>query len=180
MPLQLNINLDQKSARALRSALNKVPLELQEKAGKKALRTFGGRVTRIARPRIDWRKTAKSLKSKIKKYKDTLWLGVGSKISAAPVSTAATGGRARRRAYDEFSPGWRSHWEELGFHTWQKGWQRTRRSAGRGWKKGLKHRGRGVFHRGSKALTTAFNATASQFRPIVANAIDKYLESKRR
>lgn len=184
MPLQLTISVDSRSRGALRKALNRVPLDLQEKAGKKALRTFGGRITRRARPSIEWRKTAASLATKIKKYRKTvLWMVVGSKvIDSKKNKTRPFGnlrGRALRDAYDSLSPGWRSHWEELGFHAWQKGWQVPKRNLGRGWKQGLRHRGRGVFHRGSKALSNAYKMVAPQYMKIMTDAIDKYLKKTR-
>lgn len=184
MPLKLAINIDPKSRTALRRALNKVPLDLQEKAGKKALRTFAGRITRRARPSIEWRRTAASLKSKIRKYRKTvLWLVIGSTVFDSKKNKnrpfGNNTGRALRRAYDSFSPGWRSHWEELGFHTWQRGWPVPKRGLGRRWKSGLKHRGRGTFVRGSKALQGAYKLVGPQYFKIMSDAIDKYLKKTR-
>lgn len=181
MPLKLEIKVDRKSQRALSRSLNRVPLELQEKAGKKALRTFAGRITRRARPAIEWRKTAASLKTKVKKYRKTvLWVIVGSRVLDSKKNKerpfGSLRGRALREAYDNLSPGWRSHWEELGFHSWQRGWPVPKRGLGRGWKQGLKHRGRGIFHRGSKALSNAYKTVAPQYMKIMVDAIDKYLK----
>lgn len=176
MPLQLNITVDPASARALKSALERVPLDMQDKAAGKAMRRFGRIVIAKARPSMRSKTVRRGLAAKVKRYKNLTWLGVGTKMKKMP-QKAQSGSRAKREAYDEYTPGWRSHWEELGWHTWAKGWQRVRRGLGRAWKRGLKHRGRGVFHRGSKALTISANSSAGQFRSIVADEIAKYTRS---
>lgn len=184
MPLKLEVSIDRKSRSALRRALNKVPLDLQEKAGKKALRTFGGRITRRARPTIEWRKTAASLKTKIKKYRKTiLWLIVGSKVMDTSKNKrrpyGMLRGRALRASYDTFSPGWRSHWEEFGFHSFRKGsYGLQGKKLGRGWRAGLKGRN-GQFHRGSGSLGRAYTMVAPQYMKIMVDAIDKYLKKTR-
>lgn len=176
MPLQLNITVDPTSARALKSALERVPLDMQDKAAGKAMRRFGKIVIAKARPSIRSSTVRRGLAAKVKKYKMLTWLGVGTKMTRLPQKTQS-GSRAKRDSYDTYTPGWRSHWEELGWHTWAKGWQRVRRGLGRAWKRGLKHRGRGVFHRGSKALTISANSSAIQFRSIVADEVAKYTRS---
>lgn len=179
MPLQLNITVDPASARALRSALERVPLDMQDKAAGKAMRRFGRIVIAKARPSMRSKTVRRGLTAKIKRYKNLTWLGVGTKMKTLP-QKAQSGSRAKREAYDQYTPGWRSHWEELGWHTWAKGWQRVRRGLGRAWKRGLKHRGRGVFHRGSGALGSAAASMAPQFRSIVAEEVAKYTEGLKR
>lgn len=179
MKLQLNIAIDQSSARALRSALERVPVELQDKAAGKAMRRFGRLVIAKARPAMRSRTVRRGLSAKVKRYRMLTWLGIGTKIGKLPQKTQS-GTRAKRESYDQYTPGWRSHWEELGWHTWGKGWQRVRRGGGRAWKRGLRHRGRGVFHRGSKALTNASAALAPQFRKIVSDEIAAYVRTKSR
>lgn len=176
MPLQLNIKVDRANAMALRSALERVPLELQDKAAGKAMRRFGKIVIAKARPSIRSSTVKRGLTAKVKKYKMLTWLGVGTKMTRLPQKTQS-GSRAKRESYDTYTPGWRSHWEELGWHSWAKGWQRARRGLGRAWKRGLKHRGRGVFHSGSKALTISATTSAVQFRAIVAEEVDNYTRS---
>jgi len=181
MPLQLNITIDRASAQSLKHALEKLPLELQDKAARKALNKYGKVAVAAAKPSIEWRTVERGMRAKVKKYKGVMWVAIAAALNPAQVKKLDTlGGRARRRSYDQFSPGWRQHWEDLGFHTWQKGWQRVRRAAGRGWKKGLKHRGRGVFHQGSNALSKAAQATAASFRQICATEIAAFIKEKNR
>jgi hypothetical protein len=176
MPLQLKLTVDPISARALRSALEQVPLDLQDKAAGKAMRRFGRVVIAQARPSMRSATVRRGLVAKVKRYKLVTWLGIGTRMNRLPQKTQS-GSRAKREAYDAYTPGWRSHWEELGWHTWSKGWQRARRGLGRAWKRGLRHRGRGVFHHGSLALTTSARSNAAQFQSIVAAEIDAYTRS---
>lgn len=179
MPLQLNITVDPASARALRSALERVPLDMQNQAAAKAMRRFGRLVVARARPGMRSAVVRRGLTAKVKRYRLLTWLGVGTRMNRMPQKTLS-GSRAKREAYDQYTPGWRSHWEELGWHTWAKGWQRVRRGLGRAWKRGLRHRGRGVFHRGSRALGNAATSMAPQFRSIAEDEISRYIRSLNR
>ena len=78
--------------------------------------------------------------------------------------------KARRAVYD-VNAGWREHFAELGWHSWSKAWTSPGSGAGKGWKKGRLHRGRGNYHRGSLALLTAAQVFQPRLRVFLVESL---------
>lgn len=146
---------------AIKRALEAMPLEVQDRAMKGALRRFGNQVKRGAASLtpVNTGDLRRDLSVKVKAYGTTAWSAVGHKLRRVAPGVSPKG-RALRRAY---GGGWRSHFTEYGFHQWSPGWSRRNPRGGRGWRKGQYHRGRGVLLRGRPALTTSFKAQAPSF-----------------
>jgi hypothetical protein len=139
----------------LKAELNQFAIATQDAIVRKAARKFASEeIARLA-PRNRATLPPRDAKKKIKIFKSgVVWIAVGYKTGYG--NYGDLGGRARRKAYDLEGTGWRSHFTELGFRSWAKGMRfgrsdEQRASLGKGWKRGLRHRGRGVYHRGTRA-----------------------------
>jgi hypothetical protein len=138
-------------------ALDQYAIAVQDRITRSALRQFAkDECARIKAARGGiYAASSKHLGFRIKFWPSgVVWLGVGDRIipgfsSANSGSNRNIGGRAKRRIYDEEGLGWRTHFGELGWHTWPRG--APHNGVGRGWKKSLRHRGRGGYHRGTRA-----------------------------
>lgn len=167
----LSFNVRPGDLAKIKTELNKFTIAAQDAIVRKAARRFADdEISRLA-PKNLATLPPRDAKKKIKIFKSgVVWIAVGYKTGRGNFDDVA--GRARRKAYDLEGTGWRSHFTELGFHTWAKGMyherldpsfvpvsrqQRTAwrkgliRGKGKAWKRGLKHRGRGVYHRGTRA-----------------------------
>lgn len=141
----------------VKAALDEYEIKVQDAITRRALREFAkDECKRIKQARgATYLASSKHLGFRIKFWPSgVVWLGVGDRIipgtsSATRGSNAAVGGRARRRIYDEEGLGWRSHFGELGFHTYPR--DQPHSGTGLGWKRGIRHRGRGGYHRGTRA-----------------------------
>lgn len=166
----LSFNVRPGDLAKIKTELNKFTIAAQDAIVRKAARNFANdEIARLAPRNKDL--APRDAKRKIKIFKSgVVWLAVGYRMGGGDFSLLQ--GRVRRKAYDAAGTGWRSHFAELGFHTWAKGMyherldpafvpgsrqQRTAwrkgliRGKGKAWKRGLKHRGRGVYHRGTRA-----------------------------
>lgn len=141
----------------VKAALNQYAIDVQDRITRRALRYFAkDECDRIKAARgAVYLASSKHLGFRIKFWPSgVVWLGVGDRVipgtsSATRGENRSIGGRARRRIYDEEGLGWRTHFGELGFHTWPKG--RPHDGIGKGWKRKLRHRGMGGYHRGTRA-----------------------------
>jgi len=138
-------------------ALDQYAIAVQDRITRSALRHYAkDECARIKAARgATYAASSKHLGFRIKFWPSgVVWLGVGDRImpgtsSASREANRHIGGRAKRRIYDEEALGWRTHFGELGWHTYPRG--APHNGVGRGWKKGLRHRGRGGYHRGTRA-----------------------------
>lgn len=165
MTSPLTARLNASDAAALRRELEKFPLAVQDQVARKALTAYNREVVAATKGRTPVRtgKLRRSVTGKVKRYRGVVWGAVAHKTSFPRDKAAlAVGGKARRAVYD-MGAGWRSHFTDLGWHSWPK--SDLRRGKGKGWKKGLHHRGRGTYHRGVHALETAALATSPRLLP---------------
>jgi len=140
----------------IKDALNEFTIKVQDRITKSALRQFA--LDECARIRAirgaGFAASSKHLTYRVKFWPSGIvWLGVGDRTIPGFSSAAGLSGRAKRKAYDSEGLGWRTHFEELGFHSWDPSWPKV--GQGRGWKRGQRHRGRGMYHRGSNASLIA-------------------------
>lgn len=159
------MSLDKKSLEEVTAALREFSAELQDRITKSALRSFAKlQMAGIGQGNARWL-NPKHLAYRVKFWPSGIaWLGVGYHQPPGFVNFGPAG-RARRTAYDAAGVGWRSHFAELGFHTWGGGLQRPPGRKGFGWKKGLYHRGRGVAHRGTLSSVITAQATSPLLLP---------------
>ena len=168
---------DPRSAEAVRKALEQFPIAVQDKLVRSAMRPFMNAEMRKIRALNATRLPTKDLKGKIRIYKGIAWGAVAYKVGRA--NTGGTGGRARRAAYDAAGTGWRSHFAELGTHAWSATLRRPPTARGLGWKRGLYHRGRGKYIRGTHASQLVHAAMAPQFSKLLADQLSLLIQSKR-
>ena len=163
----ITVSLDKKSLDEVTAALREFSAELQTRIAKSALRQFARfQMTGIGQGNSRWL-NPKHLAYRVKFWPSGIaWLGVGYQQPPGFVNFGPSG-RARRTAYDAAGVGWRSHFAELGFHTWGGGLQRPPGRKGKGWKKGLYHRGRGVAHRGTLSSVITAQATSPMLLPFL-------------
>lgn len=141
----------------VKAALDQYAIDVQDRITKSALRQFArDECKKIKAARgTTYLASSKHLGFRIKFWPSGIvWLGVGDRTipgfsSANSGSNRNIGGRARRAIYDAEGLGWRTHFGELGFHTYPRGAPHD--GVGKGWKKGNRHRGRGGYHRGTRA-----------------------------
>lgn len=159
---------------AIDRALGVYQVAVQDAIIRKALRRLQNDIiesSRAATP-SETGASRKSLARKVKVFGTTIWAAIGYKVGFGDFQGT---GRARRRSYDQLGAGWRTHFTELGYHSWPKGRSSSTAVAeaeadrkarklrgepsfgarGRGWKRGLRHRGAGTYHRGTKATLVA-------------------------
>lgn len=169
---------DLSSLAEVKAALDQYAIDVQDRITRRALREFAkDECARIKAARgAVYLASSKHLGFRIKFWPSgVVWLGVGDRIipgfsSANSAANAGIGGRARRKIYDEEGLGWRSHFGELGFHTWPKG--RPHDGIGKGWKRRLRHRGVGQYHRGTRAS----EITHQTFGPAVLEYLVRELQ----
>jgi len=178
MRLDPTIRIDKASERRLLQALDEFPVAVQDKLTKGALRQFAKYQMGSIAPK-NKNLNPKHLKFRIKMWPSGItWLGVGYRQIPGVVPFDAKG-RKLREQYDSLGVGWRSHFEELGFHTWSTFFSISGpRAKGRGWKRGLRHRGRGQYIRGTKASEIAAKATAPALLPFLKRELEFFLAQK--
>jgi hypothetical protein len=170
----------------IKKALDAFEIAVQDKIVRMALRRFNQEEARLVASINRRYLDPSQAKGKAKIFKGgTAWGSVAYPMPAFGTSYEGFG-RARRKQYDAAGVGWRSHFTELGFHTWAKGMMHAGRSndaaaaalrqtRGKAWKKGLKHRGRGVYHRGTRASELAHKAMTPKLLPYLTDAIHETL-----
>ena len=152
--LEVSAKLDNASMIEIRKALEEFPLAVQDRVMRRALWNYNSKIAKAVkalRPSRTGRlRYATSVK--MKNYKGVCWGSVAGRTGLPKDQVIPPSGKARRAIYD-MNAGWREHFLELGWHSWPKG-LRLPGAAGKGWKRGKYHRGRGQYHRGSLALLT--------------------------
>lgn len=177
MKLEVTARANPESERAIIGMLEKLPLDVQQRVTKKSLQRWGKTVISAAAARTVVKTGAvrRSLRVKAKAYGATAWAAVGHRMGGKVSEDSKPTGRALRKVYDQ-QAGWRAHFTEFGFHQWDPAW--TGRTEGQGgWRRGKRHRGRGVFIKGRPALVPAFKATAGLFVQYLADDINKAVEA---
>jgi hypothetical protein len=177
----LTATLDRRSALELKRELEKFPLAVQDKVARQALAGYNREVATALKARTPVRtgRLKRSVTGKVKKYKGVVWGAVAHKTSfPKDRAQAATGGRARRAIYD-LGAGWRSHFTELGYHSWPKG-EKGGKGSGKGWKKGRYHRGRGGYHRGTLAMLTLVQVMQPRLLPKLSEVLRSEINKRSR
>lgn len=176
----LTAKIADKEMTQLRIALNDFPLKVQDGIVKRALREFARYEMSNIAP-LNNQLNPKHLAYRIKFWPQGIaWCGVGWRDPPGWFSgnLYTASGRARRKQYDEHGEGWRSHFAELGFHTWSSMFPRIPGQHGRGWKKGRRHRGTGVWHRGVGASIRVHQAVGPRVREFLAREIAFQLDKE--
>lgn len=164
--LPLTATLDGASFKRVKTWLLMFPLEVQDRLVKNALRYYAKDVMYMAAgmtprrqgfSRLGWSYRVKAWPSGI------VWVGIGERIQPGK-SSATARGRMRRMQYDSEGVGWRTHFTELGFHSWPKG-RPHYGGFGRGWKRGFYHRGQGGKKAGTRASIIAQQALSAKVIP---------------
>lgn len=165
-------SVDRNSERAILKALEQFQLATQDAIVRKGVRKFLTTEKRqIAARNVAAGLPANDVKAKVKLWRSGIaWGAVGYKTSKP--KGALPKGRALRKVYDADGTGWRSHFTELGFHTWAKGMTKPSYRSGRGWKRGIRHRGRGNYIKGTHASQIVHAAMAPMFRESIISAIN--------
>jgi len=180
--IELKLTLDPTVQRKFQKALDQLPLEVQDRVVKRAMRPFLNEEMKLIRARNGNRLPGRDLKAKIKTFRSGVtWAAIGYKtpIRSSKRDKGTTRGRAQRAVYDMDGTGWRSHFAELGFHTWSKSLPRPRDRHFLGWKRGLTHRGRGNWVRGTYASILAHRAMAPQFRKRLLDGLNIVLRARK-
>lgn len=172
--MELSAKANTRDFLEIREALNGFAIKVQDRIAKQALRNFAkNESARIRALRgSSFLSSSKHLSYKVKVWPSGIvWLGVGDRtipgFSSAAIASAT--GRAKRAMYDAEGLGWRTHFNELGFHTWDPSWPKV--GTGRGWKRGHRHRGRGMYHRGTRASEIAHQTMAPMVLPYLVREI---------
>ena len=169
----LNFRIDPESERSVLQALNQFEISVSDRIVRKALREFARYEMAKIAP-LNQQLNPKHEKYRIRYWPNGIaWLGIGYYVGpmGARFKDTPRGGRALRRYYDQNGEGWRSHFAELGFHTWPRGARIPEGRGGRGWKRKLYHRGRGGYHRGTKASLLVHQAVGPLVRQFIAREI---------
>ena len=169
--------VDRKTAEQLRKALDQFPLAVQDSVVRKALRPFLQKEMSLIRAANGNRLPKKDLKSKIKVFRSGVCWG-STAYRTGKVNIGDKGGRAKRKAYDAAGTGWRSHFAELGTHAWSTSLRTPPGARGLGWKRGLYHRGRGTFLRGTHASELAHRAMTGQFQTMLVQALNLAIDKR--
>lgn len=169
--------VDRKTAEQLRKALDQFPLAVQDSVVRKALRPFLQKEMSLIRAANGNRLPKKDLKSKIKVFRSGVCWG-STAYRTGKVNVGDKGGRAKRKAYDAAGTGWRSHFAELGTHAWSTLLRTPPGARGLGWKRGLYHRGRGTYLRGTHASELAHRAMTGQFQTMLVQAMDLAIDKR--
>jgi hypothetical protein len=181
MSFTVTATVDPKSLEEIRNALDQFEVAVQDRITKSALRQFAKlEMTGISQGNGQWL-NPKHMAYRVKFWpKGIVWLGVGYRYRPGSFGSGEGGGRRRRAAYDAEGEGWRSHFAELGFHTWSTSLRRppSAKQLGKGWKKGLYHRGRGYFKRGTKASEITHQAMSPRLIPFLQREIEFVMSQK--
>lgn len=152
----LSYSVNPVSLADVKAKLNYFTIAVQDKIVRKAARRFARDEIAAIAPKNGQTLPPYDLKHKVKIFRSgVVWIAVGYRTGRGNFP-GEVGGRARRKLYDAEGTGWRSHFTELGFHAWPRGAvfgrsEEQRASLGKGWKRGLRHRGRGIYKRGTRA-----------------------------
>lgn len=177
--MNLSATVDPKTARQLRLALDQFPLAAQDAIVRKAMKPFLAKEMQLIRAANQNKLPSNQLKAKVKVYKSGVcWGSAAYKTGRADTGTGEVGGRRKRAIYDAAGTGWRSHFTELGTHAWSTSLRTPPSARGIGWKRGLYHRGRGTYLRGTHASELAHRAMSSQFAPMLVKALNLLIESR--
>jgi hypothetical protein len=179
----LTFRPDPGDLKAISAALDEFEKKVKIRIAKNALRQFAREEMALISQRNDRYLNPKHMAYRIKFWpKGVIWLGVGYrdppvKIKGKFYSDYGGSGRARRKSYDEMGVGWRSHFAELGWHSWAKGMTHPGTGArtielGRAWKRGLRHRGRGKYHIGTGASRIVHQAFGPKVLPYLAREVE--------
>lgn len=172
MNFAVTAKIDSDNERRLRQALEQFPLAVQDAIVREGMRPFLKKELAMIRALNGNKLPPKQARAKVKAFTGgVLWGSVAYKTAKPSDSTKELSGRARRAAYDADGVGWRSHFTELGTHTWSKSLARPPRARGKGWKRGLYHRGRGKFIRGTLASEVTARAMTPVFFKSMADAV---------
>ena len=172
MSFAVTTKIDTDSARRLRIALEQFPLAVQDSIVREGMRPFLGKELSMIRALNAGKLPPNQAKSKVKAFKGgVLWGSVAYKTAKPSDSTKELAGRAKRAAYDSDGVGWRSHFTELGTHAWSSTLRRPPLARGKGWKRGLYHRGRGKFIRGTFASEITARAMTPVFFKSMSDAV---------
>jgi hypothetical protein len=172
----LTFNPNPQDLKQIRDALDEFEIKVQDKIVRQALTAFSREEIAAIRSRNDL--NPNHLKGKRKIYRSGIAWNSVAYLAAPRGAGDGLGGRAKRKAYDAAGVGWRSHFTELGFHSWAKGMSHAGKALGqsvrgRAWKRGLRHRGRGVYHRGTRASELVHRAFAPRLLQHLWRAISE-------
>lgn len=170
----LSASVNPNRLQEVRNYLDAFVVEVQDKIVKSALRQYAKDQCAVAASLTPQRyvQSRKHLAYRVKFWPSGIaWVGVGYRMIPGTVPGGEIG-RSRRAIYDLYGTGWRTHFMELGFHTWGKGLRKPPRALGRGWKRRLYHRGRGVYHRGKFVSLMTLQATSHRVIPYLMREID--------
>lgn len=177
MNFAVTATVDPKTAAQLRKALDQFPLAAQDAIIRKAMRPFLNKEMQLIRSANGNRLPKKDLKAKVKVFRSGVcWGATAYKTGKVNIGQAV--GRAKRAAYDAAGTGWRSHFAELGTHTWSSTLRTPPSARGLGWKRGLYHRGRGKFIRGTHASELAHRAMSGQFQKMLVDALNLAIDKR--
>jgi hypothetical protein len=172
MELSAKVNL--RDLAEVREALDGFAIKVQDRIAKQALRQFAkaeGRLITVLRG-SKYVNSSRHMAAQVRAWPSGIvWVGIGDRTipGYTSMATAAATGRSKRKMYDAEGLGWRTHFIELGFHTWDPSWPKV--GTGRGWKRGHRHRGRGIFHRGTRASEIAHQSMAPMILPYLVREI---------
>jgi len=172
MNFAVTTKIDQDNERRLRAALEQFPLAVQDAIVREGMRPFLRKELAMIRALNAGKLPPKQARAKVKAFKGgVLWGSVAYKTAKPSDQTKELAGRAKRAAYDADGVGWRSHFTELGTHAWSSTLARPPRARGKGWKRGLYHRGRGKFIRGTLASEVTARAMTPLFFKSMSDAV---------
>jgi len=165
------VRLDGKSEERVRMALNQFEIVVQDRIVKSALRQFAKHEAKLIAATQTQYLNPKHMAYRAKLWPSGIaWCGVGYRLPPGTAGADQYTGRAKRAFYDSQGVGWRSHFTELGFHTYPVG-GKTGVIGGRGWKRGLRHRGMGGYIRGTGASRRMHQAFGPRVRDFLAREI---------
>jgi hypothetical protein len=170
----IKVEVDPRKAAELRQYLNTFGIEVQDRIIKYALRQYAKDQMAVAASLTPqpWYASKKHLAYRVKFWPSGIaWCGVGYRTIPGIFNFDGIG-RTRRLMYDLHGTGWRTHFMELGFHTWGAGLQKPPGARGKGWKRGLYHRGRGIYKRGKAVSLMTAQATSHKVYPYLMREID--------
>jgi hypothetical protein len=179
MDFATTASVDQRTANQIKLALDQFPLAVQDSVVRSAMRPFLRKEMQLIRAANGAKLPKKDLKAKIKVFNSGVcWGATAYRTGKAKTGTGEIGGRNLRAAYDAAGTGWRSHFTELGTHTWSSTLRTPPSARGLGWKRGLYHRGRGKYLRGTHASELTHRAMSSQFQTMLVNALNLAIDKR--
>lgn len=176
----LKVTVDPKALADVRFYLNAFPVEVQDRLVKYALRQYAKDQCAVAASLTPqpYAASRKHLAYRVKFWPSGIaWVGVGYRTIPGTIPGGEIG-RSRRLIYDMYGTGWRTHFMELGFHTWGGGLKKPPNARGRGWKKKLYHRGRGIYHRGKNISLLTAQATSQKVIPYLMREIEFVMKQR--